>query len=72
MKTSAINTIIEDFYSIKTIEDKEYAVEILRKSLVEAKRDLILVNSNKSNLEYNKGVTKSGNLQALKKDLDDN
>lgn len=68
MKTTSINTVIENFNSLQ-LEEKEFAVDIINKVYAEAAREAIL-NKSKTAIENNKkGKVKKGNLNDLYKDL---
>ncbi|MDZ4846084.1 MAG: hypothetical protein SH857_11105 [Chitinophagales bacterium] len=69
MKTDGINKVIENFNSL-LLEEKEFAVEIIRKAYAEAAREGILANARKAEKNKKKGKVKKGSLKDLYKDLE--
>lgn len=69
MKTTTMNAFIDDFSALPT-EDKEYAVELIRKTFSEAQRDVILSNAQIAEQNLKKGIVKRGSLKDLKNDLE--
>ena len=69
MRNSNINKLIEDF-DILLLEEKEYATDIIKKQLIEAKRDAIAKRAKKAIINLKKGITKKGTLKELFKDLE--
>ena len=69
MRNTNINKVIETFNSL-LIEDKEFAIDIIKKVYAEANREQILKNSLKVTENHKKGKVKSGNLSDLYKDLE--
>ena len=69
MRNSNINKLIEDF-DILLLEEKEYATDIIKKQLIEAKRDAIAKRAKKAIVNFKKGITKKGTLKELFKDLE--
>ena len=69
MSTTGINKLIDDFSHLP-LEDKEYAVDVISKQLVEAKRDAIVKRSRQAASNLNKGSVKKGNLKSLYQDLE--
>ena len=69
MNDSNINKVIEEFSHLP-IEDKEYVAEIIRKQIIEVKREKLAdrVREARSNLE--KGAVKTGGIEELMEDLD--
>lgn len=70
MSSKSINTLIDDFNSLED-EEKEMALEIIRKAVAEVKRNSIAANAKvaEENLEY--GKVKRGNVDDLFNDLDE-
>ena len=48
MRTAGSNKIIDEFTSHLPLEDKEYAIDVITKQLIEAKRDAIARRAKKS------------------------
>ncbi len=69
MKIAEVNKLIEDFNSLH-LEEKEFAVEIIRKAYAEAAREGILANARKAQKNLKKGNVKKGSLKDLYKDLE--
>ncbi len=69
METTKINTWIDSFNAFP-IEDKEYALDLIKRALAEARRGEILTNAQQAELLLKNGSFKQGNLQDLIKDLD--
>ncbi|MEP7171129.1 MAG: hypothetical protein ABI855_17305 [Bacteroidota bacterium] len=70
MKTTSINTVIEKFNSL-LFEEKEFAVEIIKKAYAEAAREAILKRAAKATQNFKKGKGKKGGVKDLYKDLED-
>ena len=68
MKTALINKIIEDFNSL-SLEDREYAVNIIEKQLIDAKREAISIRAKEAAGNYRKGRCQTGTVSDLHKDL---
>jgi hypothetical protein len=64
-----INKVIEDFCQLQ-IDDKEYAVEVIKKQLIEAKRDRIARRAKDAIANLKKGEVKRGTVSELFKDLE--
>ena len=71
MQSTTISDIIENFDSL-SIEDKEYAKEIIEKNLIESKREKLVSRVNEAKLNYEAYKVKRGGLKELKEDLDSN
>jgi hypothetical protein len=69
MKAANINTVIENFNSL-LLDEKEYAVEIIKKVYAEAAREALLTKATKASQNLKKGKVKKGNLKDLYKDLE--
>ena len=69
MKNASINRVIQDFNSL-VLEEKEFAVEIIRKMLVEAHRESLLKRAHAAVKNYSKGKVKRGSLKDLRNDLE--
>ncbi|NCO24810.1 MAG: hypothetical protein GW897_06825 [bacterium] len=61
--------MIEDFSHLP-LDDKEYAVEVIRKQLIEAKRVAIAKRAKEAMFNFRKGNSKIGDIKELYKDLE--
>ena len=71
MKVATINKIIEDFNHLP-LDDKEYAVEVIGKQLIEAKRMAIAKRAKEAMVNMKKGNSRIGDVKELYKDLESN
>ncbi|TVM00263.1 MAG: hypothetical protein CV087_14955 [Candidatus Brocadia sp. WS118] len=69
MGTKTLNKLIEDFSQLP-LEDKEYAIDIIKKQLAEAKRDVIAKRAKEAMSNLKKGLIKRGNVKDLYKDIE--
>ena len=69
MNVKTLNKIIEDFSHLP-LDDKEYAVEVIRKQLIEAKRAAIAKRAKEAMVNFRKGNSKIGDIKELYKDLE--
>jgi len=69
MNVATLNKIIEDFNHL-SLDDKEYAVEVIEKQLIEAKRAAIAKRAKEAMVNLRKGNSKIGNIKELYKDLE--
>jgi len=69
MGSAHINKLIEDFYQLR-IDDKEYALDIIKKQLIEAKRDRIARRAKDAIANLKKGKVRKGAVSELFKDLE--
>jgi hypothetical protein len=69
MENTDINKVIEEFGHLP-LEDMEYVSEIIRKQLIEVKREALVSRVQEAKNNYTKGHTKTGNLRDLIEDLD--
>ncbi|MBI1288848.1 MAG: hypothetical protein GC178_14870 [Flavobacteriales bacterium] len=69
MSSKTINTLIDDFNALED-DEKEMALDIIRKAVAEIKRNSIAANAKvaEENLKY--GKVKRGNVDDLFNDLD--
>ena len=70
MKATALDQLIEDFGRLP-LDDREYAADLLKKQLVEAKREAIYRRARTTMANIKKGAFKSGTVKDLQKDLED-
>jgi len=69
MNIVTLNKIIEDFNHLP-LDDKEYAVEVIEKQLIEAKRTAIAKKAKEAMANLKKGNSKIGDIKELYKDLE--
>ena len=69
MSTTALNKLIEDFSHLP-MDDKEYAVDVIKKQLAEAKRGAIARRAKEAMTNLKKGAIRKGTVQDLHKDLE--
>ncbi|MDP3048478.1 MAG: hypothetical protein Q8N12_03485 [Thermodesulfovibrionales bacterium] len=69
MSSSNINNLIEDFSHLK-LDDKEYAVDVIKKQLIDAKREAIAKKAKEAISNLRKGMVKRGTLKELYRDLE--
>ena len=69
MRNPTINQIIDDFTHLP-LGEKEYAVQVIKKQLVEAKRERIVKRAKAAMSNLNVKRVKSGTLKDLFKDLE--
>jgi len=69
MGNATINKLIEDFSHL-SVDDKEYAVEVIKKQLIETKREAIAKRAKEAMANLKKGMVKRGTVKELFKDLD--
>jgi hypothetical protein len=67
--TTTLNRLIEDFNELP-FEDREYAVELIRKQLIEAKRERIAGRAKEAMSNLKKGKVKRGSVEDFLKDLE--
>jgi hypothetical protein len=69
MNNSDINKVIEEFSHLAP-EDKEYVAEIIRKQLIEVKRDKLAEMAREAKKNFERGAVKTGTVKDLTEDLD--
>jgi len=69
MKGVTLNRIIDDFNELP-FEDREYAIELIQKQLIEAKRERIVRRAKEAETNLRKGKVKRGTMEDLFKDLE--
>ena len=68
MGTATLNKLIEDFNQLP-LSEREYAADLIRKQLIEAKREAIAKRAKEALANLKKGITKNGSVKDLYKDL---
>jgi ribosomal protein S1 len=69
MSTTVLNKLIEDFSQLP-MDDKEYAVDVIKKQLTEARRDAIAKRAKEAMANLKKRAIRKGTVQDLYKDLE--
>ena len=69
MNRATVNKVIDDFNDLR-LGDKEYAVEIIEKQLIEAKRESIAKRAEESVNNFKKGLVSKGTVRDLYEDLE--
>jgi hypothetical protein len=69
MGGTALNRLIEDFNEL-SVEDREFAVELIQKQLIETKRERIVSRTKEAMANLRKGKVKRGSARDLFKDLE--
>jgi signal transduction histidine kinase len=69
VNTTALNKLIEDFSQLP-MDDKEYAVDVIKKQLTEAKRDAIAKRAKEAVANFKRGAIRKGTARDLYKDLE--
>ncbi len=69
MSIITLSNLIENFSQLP-LDDKEYAIDIIKKQLIEAKRDAIAKRAKDAMSNLKKGTVKKGTVKELLKDLE--
>lgn len=69
MGSTTLNKLIEDF-NLLSLDDKEYALDVVKKQLIEAKRNAIAKRAKEAMTHLKKGLIKKGTIRELYKDLE--
>jgi hypothetical protein len=69
MGSATVNNLIEEFMRL-SLDDKEYAAELIHKQLIEVKRDVIAKNAKKAVTAFRKKIARSGTLEEFYKDME--
>jgi hypothetical protein len=69
MSTATVNNLIDEFVHLP-LDDKEYATEVIKKQLIEAKRDAIDKKGKTAMASFRQKMTKCGTVKELYKDLE--
>jgi len=69
MSTATINNLIDEFIHLP-LDDKEYAAELIKKQLIEAKREAIAKRAKTAVAGFKKKITKRGTVKELYGDLE--
>ncbi|MDI6891264.1 MAG: hypothetical protein QMC83_10080 [Thermodesulfovibrionales bacterium] len=69
MSSTTLDRLIDDFKQLP-LNDKEYAIEIIKKQLIEAKREAIAKRAKEAMANLKKRNVKRGTVKELYKDLE--
>lgn len=69
MATATLNKLIEEF-NLLPLDDKEYAAEVIKKQLIEAKRDAIAKRAKVAMTNLGKRMIRKGTIKELYRDLE--
>ena len=69
MSTATVSNLTEEFIHLP-LDDKEYATEVIKKQLIEAKREAIAKRAKTAMAGFRKKMTKYGTVKELYKDLE--
>lgn len=69
MVIQSLNKIIEEFSHLP-IEEREYAIQIIEKQLIEAKREVLVKRTKEAMANFKEGNYRTGNIRDLYKDLE--
>ena len=69
MRGTALDRVIEDFGRLP-LDDREIAADLIKKQLIEAKREAIYNRAKSALANAKKGKIKSGTVKDLRKDLE--
>ncbi|QTA82153.1 Uncharacterized protein dnl_45200 [Desulfonema limicola] len=70
MPTTEINRVIEGF-NLLPPEEKEYVAQMIHRQFIEYRREEILQQAKEAMNDFKQGNVKSGSLQDIYKDLED-
>ena len=69
MSTTEINRVIEGF-NLLSMDEKEYVADMIHKQLIEYRREQIVKRANDARNNLKQGNVKSGSLEDLYRDLE--
>ena len=69
MANVSLNKVIDDFRKLP-LDEKEYAIDIIKKQMIEAKREAISRRAKRAILNLRRGAVKRGSVKDLYRDLD--
>ena len=69
MASVTVDKVIDKF-NLLPLEDKEYAIDIIEKQLIEAKRDALAKQAKRAMSNLKKDAVKRGTVKELYKDLE--
>ena len=69
MRNTSVNEVIKEFGQLPSA-DKEYVAEIIRKQVIELKRERLAQRAEEAKMNLKKGFVKSGGIKELLEDLE--
>jgi hypothetical protein len=69
MSNANLNKLIEDFSHLP-LDEREYVIEVIKKQLIEAKRDAIAKRAKEAMTNLKKGKIETGTVKDLYEDLE--
>lgn len=69
MGNTGVNRVIEEFERLP-LDDKEYVSEVLRRQVIESRRERLVARAQEAKNNLDKGFVRSGALKDLLKDLE--
>jgi len=69
MSNTSVNEVIEEFSQLPPA-DKEYVADIIRKQVIELKRQRLAERVEEAKKNFEKGFVKSGGIKELLEDLE--
>ena len=70
MGNTALNKLIEDFEGL-SVDEKEYALDLVKKQLIEAKRNALAKRAREAVANLRKGRVKKGTVKDLYGDIEE-
>ena len=70
MGNTALNKLIEDFEGL-SVDEKEYALDLVKKQLIEAKRNALAKRAREAVANLRKGRVKRGTIKDLYGDIEE-
>ena len=69
MSQTILHKVIEDFNHL-SLDEREYVIDVVKKQVIEAKRDAIARRSKEARANLKKGKIKTGTVKQLYEDLE--
>ncbi|MBU4286940.1 MAG: hypothetical protein L6406_24095 [Desulfobacterales bacterium] len=69
MSNTGVNEVIKEFGELPP-EDKEYVAEIIKKQVLELKREMLAQRVEEAKMNFEKGFVKCGGIKELLEDLE--
>ena len=69
MSQTILHKVIEDFNHL-SLDEREYVIDVVKKQVIEAKRDAIAKRSKEAMANLKKGKIKTGTVKELYEDLE--
>ncbi len=64
-----IKDLVDDFQGL-SLEDQEYVAEIIKKQLIESRREYLAARASEAKANYRHGRCKSGSFKELMEDIE--